>query len=395
VAQTIGHTQVRRVVLGEADRRPSNDELNQMTDLVEEAMKAGAIGVSTALIYPPAVFASSEEIAALVKVAGQHGGGYYTHMRNEGDQLEQAIDEAVEIGRVGKASVHIFHLKAAGRQNWSKMQLAIDKIKAARAAGEHVTADIYPYTHNGLAFTAFIHPRHFSQGLQYFFGRADTPALRAEIRKEMETTTGWENWYRNVGYDWNKVVIGSTGESQYAPLVGQAVAQIAKASNEDPWDTFFNLVKRGTTFALPESMSEENLRLAIREGFACFCTDVGPIRLNQLSGHPRSFGSFPRLLSRYVREEKVISLEQFVAQASAAAARAIMAHDRGRLAEGLAADIIVFDYNEVADRATFTSPAQLSVGMKHVIVNGGLVLDNSQFTGHRPGRVLRGPGHRP
>ncbi len=234
-----------------------------MGDLVAEAMEAGAIGVSTALIYPPAVYAPTDEIAGLAAVAGRYGGRYYTHMRNEGDRLVEAIDEALEIGRRGKTPVHIFHLKAAGRQNWGKMQLAIASIKAARAAGEQVTADIYPYINNGLGIAAFIHPRHFCRRpASGSFAELDDPALRAEIRNEMETTAGWENWYRHVGRDWNKVIIGQTADRRYAPLAGQSVAEMAKAKNEDPWDTFFNLVRAGA-FALPESMSEENKLLAL------------------------------------------------------------------------------------------------------------------------------------
>jgi N-acyl-D-aspartate/D-glutamate deacylase len=398
VAQTIGHTQVRAIVLGDVDRRPSADELKRMGDLVGEAMQAGAIGVSTALIYPPAVYAQTEEIASLAQVAGRFGGRYYTHMRNEGDRLEEAIDEALEIGRRGKTPVHIFHLKAAGQQNWGKMQLAIAKIKAARAAGEQVTADIYPYINNGLGIAAFIHPRHFSQGHDQFIRRLDDPALRAEIRKEMETTAGWENWFRHVGYDWGKVVIGQTSNRRYASLAGQSVAEMAKAKNEDPWDTFFHLVRAGA-FALPESMSEENKLLALREEFISFCTDVGPAGVGsaglQIASHPRAYGAFPRLLSKYVRDLGGISLERAVAQASAAAANAVMAYDRGRIAEGLAADLIVFDYNQLADKATFSKPSEPSVGMKYVLVNGTLVLDDGRFTGQRPGRVLRGPGYRP
>jgi N-acyl-D-amino-acid deacylase len=392
MAQTIGHTQVRRLVLGDVDRRPSAAEQLQMDALVAEAMQAGAIGVSTALIYPPAVFGSTEEIAELVAVAGKHGGRYYTHMRNEGDQLEEAIDEALEIGRRGRAPVHIFHLKAAGRQNWGKMQLAIAKIKAARAAGEQVTADIYPYINNGLGIAAFIHPRHFGSGQQKLLERLDDAALRAEIRKEMETTSGWENWFRHVGQDWGKVVIGQTSESTYAPLVGQSLAQMAKAKNEDPWDVFFKLVRAGA-FALPESMSEENKLLAIREEFVSFCTDVGPSS-SAIASHPRAYGSFPRLLAHYVRDLGAISLERAVAQASAGGANAIMAYDRGRIAEGLAADIVVFDYEKIADRATFSRPAEPSVGVKFVLVNGVVVLDDGKLTGQRPGRVLRGPGYR-
>src|SRR5262245_1918111 len=392
VVQTVGHTQVRTIVLGDGDRRPSEAELKQMGDLVAEGMQAGAIGVSTALIYPPAVYATTDEIASLAAVAGRYGGRYYTHMRNEGDRLEEAIDEALEIGRRGKTPVHIFHLKAAGRQNWGKMQLAIAKIKAARAGGEQVTADIYPYINNGLGIAALIHPRHSAEGHQQLIRRLDDPAARAEIRKEIETTAGWENWYRHVGQDWNKVIIGQTADPRYKPLAGQSLAEMARAQNEDPWDTFFNLVRAGA-FALPESMSEENKLLALREEFISFCTDVGPAS-SLIASHPRAFGSFPRLLSRYVRELGAMSLERAVAQASAAATNAVLVRDRGRIAEGLAADIIVFDFDQIADKATFAKPSAPSVGMKFVVVNGVVVLDNGAYAGARPGRVLRGPGYR-
>jgi N-acyl-D-amino-acid deacylase len=392
VAQTIGHTQVRRLVLGDVDRRPSDAELEQMKGLVREAMEAGAIGVSTALIYPPAVYASTAEIASLAAVAGQYGGRYYTHMRNEGDKLEEAIDEALEIGRAGKTPVHIFHLKTAGRQNWGKMQLAIAKIKAARAAGQQVTSDIYPYVNNGLGIAAFIHPRHFAEGDRRLIARLDDAKLRAEIRTEMETTGGWENWYRHVGQDWGKVVIGQTPDSRYSPLAGQTVAAMAKERGEDPWDTFFNLVKAGA-FALPESMTDANKILAMQQPFVSFCTDVGPAGGSLSASHPRAFGSFPRLLSRYVRDLGAITLERAVAQASAAGANNVLAYDRGRIAAGLAADLIVFDYEKLTDQATFSKPHALSEGMQYVLVNGQLVLDRGSYTGQRPGRVLRGPGY--
>jgi N-acyl-D-amino-acid deacylase len=392
VAQTVGHTQVRSLVLGKVDRRPSDEEFERMQGLVEEAMREGAIGLSTALIYPPAIYATTDEIAGLAAIAGRYGGRYYTHMRNEGDQLEEAIDEALEIGRRGSTPVHIFHLKAAGRQNWGKMPLAIAKIKAARAAGHQVTSDIYPYIHNGLGIAAFIHPRHFREGHERLIARLGDAQQRSEIRREMETTDGWENWFRHVGFDWNKVIIGQTSEPRYAPLAGQSVAAMAKAHAEDAWDTFFALVEAGA-FALPESMSEENKLQAIREEFISFCTDVGPAK-SLIASHPRAFGSFPRLLSYYVRDLGAISLERAIAQASAAGANAVMAYDRGRIAEGLAADIVVFDYLQLADKATFAKPNAPSVGIQHVIVNGVLVLDHGRFTGRLPGRVLRGPGYR-
>ncbi|MEO2028556.1 MAG: serine hydrolase [Fuerstiella sp.] len=393
IVQTIGHTQVRRIVLGEAERRPTAEELQRMQGLVREAMEAGAIGVSTALIYPPAVYAETEEIAALAAVAGEYGGRYYTHMRNEGDRLLEAIDEALEIGREGKTPVHIFHLKAAGRKNWGKMQLAIAKIKAARAAGEQVTADIYPYVNNGLGIAALIHPRHFTEGYDKLRARLDDVKLRTEIRREMETTDGWENWFRHSSKDWNRVIIGRSNSQQYAGLDGQSVAAIAAAKGEDPWDTFFNLV-RSSAFALPETMTDANKILAMQQDFVSFCTDVGPAGGSRSASHPRAFGSFPRMLSRYVRDLGAISLERAVAQASAAAANDVLAYDRGRIAVGMAADVIVFDYENLTDHAGFANPHALSEGMKHVIVNGRHVLKDSNFTGARPGRVLRGPGYR-
>ena len=397
VVQTVGHTQVRRIVLGDVDRRPSDEEMEEMRALVREAMESGAIGVSTALIYPPAIYARTEEIARLAEVAGEYGGGYYTHMRNEGDQLLEAIDEAIDIGQSAKTRVHVFHLKAAGRQNWGKMQLAIAKIKAARAEGQQVTADIYPYVNNGLGIAAFIHPRHFREGREQLLRRLNDEDLRSEIRKEMETTDGWENWYRHVGRDWNKVVIGQAEDRRYAGLSGQSVAQIAKARGEDDWDTFFNLVRTGA-FALPESMTEANKILALRQDFVSFCTDVGPAGGSRIASHPRAYGAMPRMLSHYVRDLGAISLEQAVSQASAVAANDVLAYDRGRISVGLAADIIVFDYEQLTDKATFSKPSELSEGMKYVVVNGTLVLDDGEeegkFTGALPGRVLRGPGYR-
>lgn len=396
VVQTVGHTQIRQLVLGDSDRRPSDSELERMQQYVREAMEAGAIGVSTALIYPPAVYADTREIAALAKVAGEYGGSYFTHMRNESDQLLEAIDEALSIGRAGNVPVHIFHLKTAGQQNWGKMPLAIARIKQARAEGQQVTADIYPYINNGLGITALIHPRHFVNGVDALRKRLDDPMLRATIRQEMESTSDWENWYRNAGSDWQRIRVGRTSDPQYAGLAGLSVADIAKSKEEDPWDTFFRLV-RSETFALPETMTHANKILAMQQEFVSFCTDVGPAAGEQqansmISAHPRAYGSFPRLISYYVRDLGAISLERAIAQASATAANDVKLYDRGRIAVGLAADLIAFDYEHLADKADFSNPRALSTGMRYVIVNGQLVLAAGEPTKSRPGRVLRGPG---
>jgi len=393
VAQTVGHTQVRELVLGDVNRRPTADELAKMQALVQEAMDAGAIGFSTALIYPPAVYAETEELVALAKIAGASGGRYFTHMRNEGDKLLDAIDEALQIGREGQLPVHVFHLKAAGQHNWGKMPLAIARIKAARAAGQQVTADIYPYINNGLGIAAFIHPKHFGEGHDKLIRQLDDAALRDQIRKEMETTDGWENWFRHVGHDWNKVIIGQASSAKYAPHVGQSVAAIAKAVKEDPWETFFQLVKTGA-FALPQSMSEANVIAAMKEEFISFCTDVGPAGGSSIASHPRAFGALPRVFARYVGDLGAVSWEQAIAQASSVAANELMAYDRGRIAVGQAADLVLFDQNALVDKASFSKPHDLAEGVKTVLVNGVVVLDGGKFTGKTPGKVLRGPGYR-
>ncbi|MFO0904400.1 MAG: serine hydrolase [Pirellulales bacterium] len=393
VVQTVGHTQTRLAVLGDVDRRPSPEELQQMQALVNEGMEAGAIGVSTSLIYPPAVYADTAEIAALVQAAGRHGGRYFTHMRNEGDRLLEAIDEALEIGRQGNAPVHIFHLKAAGRANWEKMAQAIERIEAARRNGQQVAADIYPYINNGLGIAAFIHPRHFAAGESQFFARLKDPAVRAEIRREMENDASYENWYRHVGQDWNKVIVGAAASDRYSPHSGKSLADVAKACNEDPWDAFFGLVE-ARAFALPESMSEENVMRAMQRPFVSFCTDVGPASGSRIASHPRAFGAFPRIFARYVRERQTLSLERAVSQASAVAANEVLAYDRGRIALGLAADLVVFDEAQFTDKATFAAPQTPAEGMRYVLVNGQLVWDDGKQTQRRPGRVLRGPGYR-
>ena len=392
VAQTVGHTQVRQIVIGEVDRRPTPEELAQMQALVREGMESGAIGVSSALIYPPAVYAETEELAALAQVAGEYGGRYYTHMRNEGDRLLDALDEALEIGRQSGAAVHVFHLKAAGRHNWGKMPLAIARIKEARFEGQQVTADIYPYIHNGLGISALIHPRHFAEGHERFLRRLN-PELEAEIRREMETTDGWENWFRHVGFDWNRIVVGQTSHAEYQAMAGSSLQEIARAKSEDPWTTFFKLVRAGA-FVLPESMTEANKILAMQQEFVSFCTDVGPVGDAGLASHPRSFGAFPRMLSRYVRDLGALSLERAVAQASASGCNNVLAYDRGRIAVGLAADVIVYSYSEVADRANFANPHDVAVGMKYVLVNGEVAFEDGKLTDARGGRVLRGPGYR-
>jgi N-acyl-D-amino-acid deacylase len=388
VAQTVGHTQVRRIVLGDTDRKATAAELEQMKGLVREAMEAGAIGLSTALIYPPAVYAPTEEIVELARVAGSYGGGYYTHMRNEGDRLLEAIDEALAIGRSAGTPVHIFHLKAAGRANWPKLDQAIARIKAARAGGQQVGADIYPYINNGLGITALIHPRHSADGHDALRRKLSDPAARAQIRREIETEGGWENWYRHVGSDWDKVVLVQIVAPPYARHSGETLAAIARASGKDPWDVFFEIAQAGAS-ALPQTMTEANLIKAMREEFVSFCTDMGPSGGPDVLGHPRGYGAFPRVIARYVRDLGILSLEQAIHRMTAVAANELRLYDRGRITPGAAADLVILDLDRTRDQSTFAAPNRPAEGIIHVLVNGRPVIESGQPTPARPGRVLR------
>jgi N-acyl-D-aspartate/D-glutamate deacylase len=393
LVQTVGHTQVRRVVVGDVDRRATPEELERMKALVREAMEAGAIGLSTALIYPPAVYAPTEEIIELARVVGEYGGGYYTHMRNEGDRLLEAIDEALAIGRAAGTPVHIFHLKAAGRANWAKMEQAVARIKAARAAGQPVGADVYPYVNNGLGVTAFIHPRHAAAGAAALRRALADPDVRARVRREMETEGGWENWFRHVGGDWDNVVLVQIRAAPYAGQGGKSLGAIARAAGKDPWDVFFEVARAGAG-ALPRSMSEANVVLAMRQEFVAFCTDMGPAGGPDALVHPRGYGAFPRVLARYVRDLGVLSLEGAVHRMTAVAANELQLYDRGRITPGAAADLVVFDFDRVRDRSTFADPAAPPEGVRHVLVNGQAAIDEGKPTSARPGRVLRRPGTR-
>ena len=393
MVQTVGHTQVRQIVIGDVDRQATPAELDRMRAMVQEAMEAGAIGLSTSLIYPPAIYASETEITELAKVAGRYNGRYFTHMRNEGDRLLEAIDEALRIGQGAGTPVHIFHLKTAGQANWPKMDLALARIKGARASGQEVGADVYPYINNGLGIRALLHPRHATGGQAELMRRLQDPAIRAEMRQEMETLGGWENWFAHAGRDWDRIVIAGLELPQYAAMNGQSLGAIARQAGKDSWDVFFEIAQ-SEAFAMPQSMSEANKIKAMQQEFVVFDTDAGPAATG-FAVHPRGYGAFPRVLARYVRELGALSLEAAIVRMSAAAANEIMAYDRGRIAPGLAADLVLFDPLAVRDRATFAEPTTPAEGIRWVLVNGVIVFEDGKYTGTRPGKVLRGPGYRP
>lgn len=392
MVQTVGHTQLRWIVIGDKDRQATAQEMDRMRGMVREAMEAGAIGVSTSLIYPPAIYGSEQEITELTKVAGQYGGRYFTHMRNEGDRLLEAIDEALRIGSAAGTPVHIFHLKTAGQGNWGKMDLAIARIKAARAGGQEVGVDVYPYINNGLGIRALLHPKYAADGQTALLEKLKDPKIKSEMRKDMESLGGWENWYAHAGKDWNKIIVANLANTPYSQYNGKSIGAIAQATKKDAWDVFFDLCLYDT-FAGPQSMSEANKIKAMREEFTSFDTDAGPASAADAT-HPRAYGAFPRVLSRYVKDLGVLTLEGAIHRMTSVAANEVMAYDRGKLAPGLIADIVIFDYAKITDNATFESPSAPSTGVEKVLVNGVVVFADGKYTGSKPGRVIRGPGYK-
>ena len=393
VVHDVGLTQVRRVVLGEGDVRPDLAEIEEMRALVRQAMEDGAVGVSTSLIYPPAVYARTDELIELARVAGEYGGVYFTHMRNESHAVLDAIREALEIGEGAGVPVHIYHLKAAGQENWPLMAEAIALIDSARTAGMDVTADIYPYIRNGIGLGSFLHPRHYAEGTEAFLATLDDPEVRQALRQEVESTADWENWYRHVGMEWDNVLIESAPESIEQRVIGQSVAGAAAVLGTDPWNAFFDLVKARGVTVNPRSMNEEQKWQALRAEWVMIDTDASAVNpATSASSHPRAFGAFPRVIAKYVREDRVITLEDAVRRMTSLAAHRLGLHDRGLVAPGMAADLLIFDPEEVRDRADFGDPMQYAEGMDYVLVNGVPVIDDGILRDARPGRLLRRAG---
>jgi N-acyl-D-aspartate/D-glutamate deacylase len=393
VVHDVGLTQVRRVVLGDRDVRPSPAEIEEMKALVRQAMEDGAVGVSTSLIYPPAIYAGTDELIELARVAGEYGGVYFTHMRNESYAVLEAIREALEIGEAAGVPVHIYHLKAAGQENWPLMAEAISLVDSARSAGMDVTADIYPYIRNGIGLSSFLHPRHYAEGTRAFLATLDDPELRRALRDEVESTADWENWYRHVGMEWDNVLIVSAPASINSRVIGGSVADAAEVLGTDEWSAFFDLVKAGGVSVNPKSMNEDQKWQALRAEWVMIDTDASPVNpATSASSHPRAFGTFPRVIAKYVREDGVITLEDAVRRMTSLAAHRLGLHDRGLVVPGMAADLLIFDPERVRDRADFSDPLQYSEGMDYVLVNGIPVIDDGTLVDARPGRLLRHAG---
>lgn len=396
----VGATQVRRMVLGDEDRQPTPEQLEQMKTLVREAMKDGAVGVSTSLEYAPAPYAKTAELIALAGEAGKFGGIYATHMRNESDSVLEAIDEALRIGREGHIPVEIWHIKVAGKSNWGRMPEVVAKINAARAAGADVSADTYAYTAWYNDFSAFIPPWAHDGGTQKLVERLKDPATRARIRKDMLTPSrDWDNeWQEIPGPE--AIMIGAVQNPALLSMQGKRLSEVAKLWNKDPIDALFDfLIQDPNTGVAVFGMSQPDVTLALQQPWVSIDNDSEGTSPEGLLGHahphPRAYGTFPRILSKYVREDKALSLENAIRKFTALPAQRMRLADRGVLKTGMWADVVVFDPATVRDRATFDNPNQLSDGMEFVLVNGVPVIDQGKMTGALPGKVLRGPAYVP
>ncbi len=401
IASYVGATRVRRIVLGDNDVQPTPAQLEQMKELVRQAMRDGTVGVSSSLEYAPAPYAKTEELIALATEASKFGGIYATHMRNEGTGILPAIDEALRIGREAQIPVEIWHLKVGGKPSWGHMPEVVAKINAARAQGLDVTADTYAYTAWFNDFSAFIPAWAHDGGNTKLIERLKDSATRERIRKDMLTPSDqWDNeWQEIPGPE--AVLVGVVHNPQLLPLQGKTLAEIAKIWNKDPMDALFNLLveDHALTSVAVFGMSEPDVSLALQQPWVSVDNDSSGTSpdgiLGQEHPHPRAYGTFPRILRKYVREEHKLTLEDAIRKFSALPAQRMRLTDRGVLKAGLSADIVIFDPATVHDVATFENPNQLSQGMEYVLVNGVPVVDQSKMTGALPGRVLRGPGYVP
>ena len=400
VASFIGATTIREHVIGLEDRKATPGQLEQMRALVRQEMAAGALGIGSSLIYAPAFYASTEELIELCKVAADYRGKYISHMRSEGNRLLESVDELIRISREAKIPAEIYHLKAAGQANWPKMDQVIAQVEAAQKEGLRITADMYTYTAGATGLDAAMPPWVLDGGYDEAYKRLRDPDMRKKIAEAIRTGgSDWENLYVAAGSPDRVILVGFKNE-KLKPLTGKTLAEVAKLRGEDPVDTIMNLVledqsRVGTVYFM---MSEENLRKQIRLPWVSFGSDAASMSpelpFTKSSAHPRAYGNFARLLGRYVREERVISLEEAVRRLTGLPATNLELDRRGFIREGMFADIAVFDPLTIADRATFEKPHQFATGVVHVFVNGGHVLKDGEHTGAKPGRAVYGPGKR-
>ncbi|MCB9080136.1 MAG: D-aminoacylase [Lewinellaceae bacterium] len=398
VASFVGATSLRVHEIGYADRPPTPEELERMRALVRQAMEEGALGVGSSLIYAPAFYAKTDELIALCQVAGEYGGMYITHMRSEGNKLLEAVDEVIRIAREAGLPAEIYHLKAAGKNNWPKMNQVIAKMDSARSAGLRITADMYNYPAGATGLDASMPPWVQEGGYGAWAARLQDPAIRNKVMAEMKTdATAWENLYFSAGSADNVLLVGFRADS-LRKYTGKTLAEVARLRGKSPEETAMDLVVQdssrvGTVYFL---MSEDNIRKQIQLPYLSFGSDAGALAAEgvflQYSTHPRAYGNFARLLGKYVRDEQVIPLEEAVRKLSALPCENLKIARRGQLKPGYYADLVVFDPQAIGDRATFENPHQYSVGVEHVFVNGIQVLQDGEPTGKPAGRFVKGPG---
>jgi N-acyl-D-amino-acid deacylase len=398
VASFIGAPTIREYVIGLEDKPPTPAQLDLMRELVRREMEAGALGITTALIYPPAFFAKTDELIELCKVAAKYKGKYTAHIRSEGAQLIEAVQETIRISREAGLPAEIYHLKASGEANWPKMDQVIKMIEDARKQGVKITADMYTYPAGGTGLDASLPPWVFDGGRDAAYKRLRDPATRQKIAEAVRTPTNeWENLYLLSGSP-DRILLASFRNDNLKPLTGKTLAEVARMRGKDPIETIMDLLledqsRIGTIYFL---MSEDNIKKQIRQPWVSFGSDAASIAAEGVflksSTHPRTYGNFARLLGKYVREEKVISLTEAIRRLTSLPAANLGLNHRGLLEREMFADIVIFDPQTIADRATFDNPHQYSVGVRDVFVNGVQVLKDGGHTGAKPGRALWGPG---
>ena len=397
-ASFIGAATVREYVIGLEDKPPTPEQLDKMRELVRQEMEAGALGVTTALIYPPAAFARTDELIELSKVAAKYHGRYIAHIRSEANRLTEAVEETIRISREAGLPAEIYHLKASGQENWPKLDRVIAMIEEARRQGVKITADMYTYTAAATGLSSCMPPWVYDGGAEAAYKRLQDPETRKKIADAMRVPSNdWENNYLLAGSPDRILLVGFKSEA-LKPLTGKTLAEVARMRGKDPIQTIMDLVledrsRIGTVYFM---MDEQNVKKQIRQPWVSFGSDAASMAPEGVflksSTHPRAYGNFARLLGKYVREEKVISLAEAVHRLSGLPATNLGLDHRGFIKLGMFADVVVFDPQTIADRATFKQPHQYSVGVKHVFVNGVQVLKDGEHTGSKPGRALWGPG---
>ena len=398
VASFIGASTIRENIIGHENKQPTPEQLDQMRELVRREMEAGALGISSSLIYAPGIYAQTDELIELCKVASKYKGKYTSHIRNEGNQLINAVEELMKISSEANIPAEIYHLKAAGHENWGNMDQLISRVDSARNAGLNITADMYMYPACFTYLDATMPLWAFEGGDEAFYKRLQDPIIRKKISKEMQTTSdNWENYYLEAGSPENILIVEFKSD-KLKPFTGKTLAEIAKTRGTDPVETIMDLIVEDhfRIMAVYFVMSEENIRKQLKKPWVSLGSDAWTMSSERIflnsSTHPRTYGNFARLLGKYVRKQQVITLQEAIRRMSGLPATNLGLDHRGFIKENMFADVVVFDPTIIEDKATFDKPHQYAVGMKYVIVNGVLVLKDGEHTGAKPGRAVWGPG---